>query len=125
MFFLVWLQILGGDLKIATGANDSVLDFGSGSGENSVEIRFVDEDDLPLANLMEHRVSKEEFYSDEQENSEEDSDDEESADEEMEPDVDEEEEEEEEEEEDWSEEINCRADVDFSEEVEQLSTLQT
>ena len=119
MFFLVWLQILGGDLKIATGANDSVLDFGSGSGENSVEVRFVDEDDLPLANLMEHRVSKEEFYSDEQENSEEDSDDEESADEEMEPDVDEEEEE------DWSEEINCRADVDFSEKVEQLSTLQT
>ena len=116
MFFLAWLQILGGDLKMATEANDSVLDFGSGNGENRMEIRFVDEDDSPLANLLENRVSKEEFYSDEQENSEEDCDDEESADEEMEPD--------EEEEEDWSEEINCGADVDFSE-VGIISTLQT
>jgi len=41
--------------------------------KNSVEIRFVDEDDLPLANFMEHQVSEEELYSDEQENSEEDS----------------------------------------------------
>ena len=79
MFFLVWLQILGGDLKMATGASDSVLDSDSGNGENGVEIGFVDEDDLPLANTMEHRVSEEEFFSDEQENSEEDSDDEESA----------------------------------------------
>ena len=32
MLFLVWLQILGGDLKMLTVANDSVLiDFDSGS----------------------------------------------------------------------------------------------
>ena len=68
---------------MATEAGDSVLDFDSGNGENSVEIRFVDEDDLHLANFMEHRVSEEEFFSDEQKISEEDSDDEESADEEM------------------------------------------
>ena len=63
---------------MATVANDSVLDFDSGIGENSMEIRFIDE---------------------------------ESADEEMEHD------EEEGEEEHWSEQLNCRADVGFSEEV--------
>ena len=86
-----------------------MLDFDSGNGENSVEIRFVHEDDLPISNFMEHRVSEKEFFSDEQKNSEEDSDDKESADEEMEHDG--------EVEEDWSDEINCSADVDFSEEV--------
>ena len=38
---------------MATGGNDSVLDSDSGNGDNSVEIRFVDEDDLPLANFVE------------------------------------------------------------------------
>ena len=63
---------------MATVANDSVLDFDSGIGENSVEIRFIDK---------------------------------ESADGEMEHD------EEGEGKEDWSEELNCRADLGFSEEA--------
>lgn len=41
--------------------------------KSSEEIRFVDEDNLPLDNFMEHKVSEEELYSDEQENSQEDS----------------------------------------------------
>ena len=29
--------------------------------QNNVEIQFIDEEDLPLANFMEHRASDEEF----------------------------------------------------------------
>ena len=38
-----------------------------------MEIHFVDEDDFPLINIMEHRASEEEFYSDESQSSEQDS----------------------------------------------------
>lgn len=56
------------------------LDFCSANDQSNVEIRFVDEDDFPLINIMEHRASEEEFYSDESQSSEQESS-EESADE--------------------------------------------
>ena len=65
---------------MAARSDDSMLDFDSGNSENRVEIRFVDKDDLPLAHVMEHRASEEEFYSGESEYSEENSGDEGSAD---------------------------------------------
>ena len=93
------------DLKMAARSDDSMRDFDSGNSETRVEIRFVDEDDLPLAHVMEHRASKEEFYSGESEYSEENSGDEGSAansDEEMDDG-----------EEEWSEEIRRSPDVNF------------
>ena len=74
-------QFQSGDLKMAARLDDSMRGFDSGNSENRVEIRFVDEDDLrPLAHVMEHRASEEEFYSGESEYSEENSGDEGSAD---------------------------------------------
>ena len=43
---------------------DRTLDFCSANDQNNVEIHFVDEDHFPLINIMEHRASEEEFYSD-------------------------------------------------------------
>ncbi|XP_044163258.1 uncharacterized protein LOC122947744 [Acropora millepora] len=88
---------------MAARSDDSMRDFDSGNSENRVEIRFVDEDDLPLAHVMEHRASKGEFYSGESEYSGENFGDEESADnsdEEM-------------DDEEWSEEIRRRPDINF------------
>ena len=92
-------------LKMVARSDDSMRDFDSGNSENRVEIRFVDEDDLPLAHVMEHRASKGEFYSGESEYSGENSGDEESADnsdEEMDDG-----------EEEWSQEIRRRPDINF------------
>ena len=48
-------RIQSGNLKMATGRDDSVQDFHSGNDENNVEIRFFDGDDFPgLPNVMEH-----------------------------------------------------------------------
>lgn len=41
--------------------------------QNNVEIQFIDEEDLPLANFIEHRASDEEFYSGASESSSDDS----------------------------------------------------
>ena len=43
---------------------DRTLDFCSANDQSNLEIHFVDEDDFPLINIMEHRASEEEFYSD-------------------------------------------------------------
>ena len=40
---------------------DRTLDFCSANDQSNVEIRFVDEDDFPLINIMEHRASEEEI----------------------------------------------------------------
>ena len=58
---------------MAARSDDSMQDFDSGNSENRVEIRFVDEDDLPLDHVMEHRASEEEFFSGESQYSEENS----------------------------------------------------
>ncbi|PFX22429.1 PiggyBac transposable element-derived protein 1 [Stylophora pistillata] len=81
------------------------------SRESGVKIQFADENKFPLAHFTEHRLSENEFFSDESESHLEDSDDltsNEDIDQEMDEDV---------EETDWSEEINRREDVQFQEEV--------
>ena len=98
-------QFQRGDLKMAAPSDDSMRDFDSGNSENRVEIRFVDEDDLPLAHVMEHRASEEEFYSGESEYREENSGDEGSADN-SDEEIDDAEEE-------WSEEIRHTPDINF------------
>lgn len=79
--------------------------------QNNVEIQFIDEEDLPLANFIEHRASDEEFYSSASESSSDDSseelEEEDHTDNEVELD-----------EEDWSREIGRRVDIEFSEEPE-------
>ena len=45
-YFLTLHKFKVGDLKMAAGRDDSVLDFYSGNVENNVEIRFVDEEKL-------------------------------------------------------------------------------
>ena len=79
--------------------------------QNNVEIQFIDEEDLPLANFIEHRASDEEFYSGASESSSDDSseelEEEDHTDNEVELD-----------EEDWSREIGRRVDIEFSEEPE-------
>ena len=92
---------------MAAARNDASLDSDSRSRRSGVNIQFVDEDELPLAHLAEHRDSQNEFLAEESESSQEDSD---------EPDTDEEMDEVMEEN-DWSEEINRREDVEFQEEV--------
>ena len=90
---------------MASARNDASLDVDTRSGQSGVNVQFMDEDELPLAHGTEHRVSEDEFYSDESESSQEDTDEptsEEDTDEEMDEDV---------EENDWSEEIDCREDV--------------
>lgn len=52
---------------------DRTHDFCSANDQSNVEIHFVDEDNFPLINIMEHRASEEEFYSDESQSSEQDS----------------------------------------------------
>ena len=94
-----------GDLKMAAAKNDALLNSDPGSRQSGVNILFVDEDELPLAYLTEHRVSEDEFLADESESSQEESD-EQDTDEEMDEDV---------EENGWSEDINRREDVDFQE----------
>lgn len=79
--------------------------------QNNVEIQFIDEEDLPLANFIEHRASDEEFYSGASESSSDDSseelEEEDHTDNEVELD-----------EEDWSREIGRRVNIEFSEEPE-------
>ena len=88
---------------MAARSDDSMQDFDSGNSKNRVEIRFVDEDDLPLAHVMEHRASEEEFYSGESQYSEENSwGSADNSDEEM-----------DDAEEGWSEEIRHRPDINF------------
>ena len=96
-----------GDLKMAAARNDASLDSDPRSRRSAVNIQFVDEDELPLAHLTEHRVSEDEFLADESGSSQEEFD-EQDTDEEMDVDV---------EENDWSEDINRREDVEFQEEV--------
>ena len=86
---------------------DRTLDFCSANDQSNVEIRFVDEDDFPLINIMEHRASEEEFYSDESQSSEQDSS-EDSADESTQEVM-------EVVEREWSREIKRRRDIDFKE----------
>ena len=62
------------DLKMAAARNDESLDFDPRSSRSGVNIQFVDEDELPLAHVTEHRVAEDEFYSDESESSQEDTD---------------------------------------------------
>ena len=96
---------------MAAAINDASLDFDPRNGRRGVYIQFVDEDELPLAHFTEHRVSEDEYYSDESGSSQEDPDErtsDEGTDEEMDEDV---------EESDWSEEINRREDVEFQEDV--------
>lgn len=86
--------------------------------QNNVEIQFIDEEDLPLANFIEHRASDEEFYSGASESSSDDSseelEEEDHTDNEVELD-----------EEDWSREIGRRVDIEFSEEPEINVTTRT
>ncbi|XP_022779479.1 uncharacterized protein LOC111320989 [Stylophora pistillata] len=96
---------------MAATRNDAPLDSNSRSRQKGLNIPFLDEDEFPLAYFTEHRVSKDEFFSDESESSQEDSDDptsHEDTDKEMGEDV---------EENDWSEGINRREDVQFQKEV--------
>nr|XP_058960101.1 piggyBac transposable element-derived protein 5-like [Pocillopora verrucosa] len=86
---------------------DRTLDFCSANDQSNVEIRFVDEDDFPLINIMEHRASEEEFYSDESQSSEQESS-EDSADESTQEVM-------EVVEREWSREIKQRRDIDFKE----------
>ena len=109
--FLCQHIVYVGDFKMPDARNDTPLDSDFRSLQSGVNIQFVDEDEFPLAHFTEHRVSEDEFFSDESESSQEDSDDltsNEDTDEEMVEDV---------EENDWSEEINPREDVQFQEEV--------
>ena len=91
---------------------DRTLDFCAANDQSNVEIRFVDEDDFPLINIMEHRASEEEFYSDESQSSEQDSSEqdssEDSADESTQEVM-------EVVEREWSREIKWRRDIDFNE----------
>ena len=78
---------------MAAAINDSLSDSNPRNGQRSVDIQFVDEDELPLGYIVEHRGSEDEFYSDESGSSQEDSDEpstDEGTDEEMEDDVEEE-----------------------------------
>ena len=96
---------------MSAARNDSTSDFDPRNGRSGVNIQFVDEDDLPLAHVMEHRVSDDEFYLDESGSSQENSDEpttDEGTDKELDEDM---------KEQDWSEEINRREDVEFQEEV--------
>ncbi|KAK2560482.1 Aryl hydrocarbon receptor [Acropora cervicornis] len=87
------------DLKMAA-ASSSVCD--PRNDRSGVNIHFVDEDELPLAHFVEHRVSEEEFYSDESGSSDEESD-ESTSDEDMDEEI-------VAEAQDWSDEINLRED---------------
>ena len=49
---------------MAAARNDSTSDLDPRNDRSGVNIQFVDEDDLPLAPVMEHRVFDDEFYSD-------------------------------------------------------------
>ena len=94
------------DLKMAA-ASSSVSD--PRNDQSGVNIHFVDEGELPLAHFVEHRVSEEEFYSDESGSSHEECDDltpHEGTDKEMVAEA-----------KGWSDEINLREDVEFHEEV--------
>ena len=86
---------------------DHTLNFCSANDQSNVEIHFVDEDDFPLVNIMEHRALEEEFYSDESQSSEQDST-EDSADESTQEVM-------EAVEREWSREIKRRRDIDFKE----------
>ena len=77
-------------------ASSSVFD--PRNDRSGVNIHFVDEDELPLAHFVEHRVSEEEFYSDESGSSDEESD-ESTSDEDMDEEI-------VAEAQDWSDEIN-------------------
>ena len=90
--------------------NDASLDSDRRS-RSGVNIQFVDEDELPLAHLTEHRVSEDEFLADESGCSQEDSD-EHNTDEEMNEAV-----EEAVDKNEWFEEISRREDVEFQEEA--------
>ena len=92
---------------MAAAGNDASLDFDPRNGQSNVNITFVDEDELPLAHVMEHRSSEDEFYSDESGSSQDDSD-EQSSNEDRDEDM---------EEGEWSKEIKRREDVEFQEEV--------
>ena len=59
---------------MAAARNDSSSDLDPRIGQSSINIQFVDEDELPLAHVFEHRNSEDEFYSDESGSSKEDSD---------------------------------------------------
>jgi len=83
--------------------DDAVLHFGD---QNNVEIQFIDEEDFPLASIIEHQASDEKFHSGASELSSENSSEEsEEEDNEVESD-----------EEDWSGEVERRVDIDFGEE---------
>ena len=92
---------------MAAAGNDASLDFDPRSGQSNVNVTFVDEDELPLAHVMEHRSSEDEFYSDESGSNQDDSD-EQSSSEDTDEDM---------EEGEWSKEIKRREDVEFQEEV--------
>ena len=91
-----------------------ISDSGALSRQNMVEIEFIDEDDLPIANFVEHRESDDGLDSDFEEEEEE---------EEEIPDIpgpceaDQEENE-------WSRDINVRDDVSFDQLVGQTNQLQ-
>lgn len=59
---------------MTAAGNDSKSDLDPRNGRSSVNIQFLDEDNLPLVHVMEHRVSVDEFYSDESGSCQEDSD---------------------------------------------------
>jgi len=83
--------------------DDAVLHFGD---QNNVEIQFIDEEDFPLASIIEHQASDEKFHSGASELSSENSSEEsEEEDNEVESD-----------EEHWSREVERRVDIDFGEE---------
>ena len=97
-----------GFLKMAACPRSPEAHSAPGSGENDVEIQFIDEENLPLAciSVLEHPESEEEISSDDlAETSEEESEESES----------EEDGDTEEEEWAWSEEIARRDDIDFNE----------
>jgi len=83
--------------------NEIFLNSDPGSHQSGVNIQFVNEDKLPLAYLMEHQLSEDEFLADESESSQEESD-EQDMDEDVEENY-------------WSEDINPREDVEFQEEI--------
>lgn len=89
---------------MTAAGNDSKSDLDPRNGRSSVNIQFLDEDNLPLVHVMEHRVSVDEFYSDESGSCQEDSDEptiDKVTDEELNEDI---------EEQDWSEKISSRDD---------------
>lgn len=59
---------------MTAAGNDSKSDLDPRNGRSSVNIQFLDEDNLPLVHVMEHPVSVDEFYSDESGSCQEDSD---------------------------------------------------